>query len=198
MKLEGKIRKLDLLESKEIYYNMLVKDFPACEVKPWEKIEQLTKDGLYESYGLFEGETFFAYAFFSKMRNDNYLLMDYFAVNSEFRGKGYGQYFLAHIREIYPEIQGIVLEVEGVEKAQNEEEREIRTRRIHFYEKAGLKLYPLYAKVYDAHYQLMFFRGTESFPSQEKMTEIYRGMYDVLLGPEKSKKYLELTFGNGE
>lgn len=194
MNLEYEIRKLDVIEGKEVYYQMLINDFAPCEVKPWEKIEQLAGEGLYEIYGMWDGEILLAYGFLSKMRNDNYLLMDYFAVNEKFRGQGFGQYFLTQIRKIYPEISGIIFEVENVHKAQNQKEMEIRTKRIHFYEKAGLKLYPAYARVYDADYQIMFFPGTLEDPSMEKLEEIYMGIYDVILGKEKMKKYLKLTF----
>ena len=198
MNLEREIRKLDLIEGKEVYYQKLTKDFDPCEVKPWEKIEQLAAEELYEIYGMWESNNLLAYGFLSKMRTGNYLLMDYFAVNEKFRGQGYGQYFLAHIREIYPEISGIIFEVEDIKKAKNQQEIEIRTKRIHFYEKAGLKLYPAYAKVYGAAYQIMFFRGKEEFPSLKKLKEIYIGLYEVLLGKEKIEKHLELNFDNGE
>ena len=197
MSLERIIRKLDLKEGKEVYYQMLINDFAPCEVKPWKKIEKLVREGLYEIYGMWEGKTLLAYGFLSKMRNDNYLLMDYFAVNETLRGRGYGQYFLTHIKEKYPGIAGIVFEVEDVKKAENLEDMEIRTKRIQFYEKAGLKLYPLYAKIYDADYQIMFFSGNEEFPSVKEMIEIYMGIYDVILGQEKMEKYLELTMDNG-
>ena len=198
MSLEKEIRKLDLKAGKAIYSQMLCKDFAPCEVKPWEKIVKLAEEGLYEIYGLLEGDTLLAYGFLSKMRVGNYLLMDYFAVNEKFRGKGYGQYFLTHIKGIYQEISGIVFEVEDVKKSETRQEMEIRKRRIHFYEKAGLKLYPLYAKIYDADYQIMFCSGTSEFPSIEELIEIYMGIYDVILGKEKMEKYLELTVDNGE
>ena len=91
-----------------------------------------------------------------------------------------------------------MFEVEDVKKAENQKELEIRSRRIHFYEKAGLKLYPVYARIYDADYQIMFFPGTSEFPNMEKLAEIYLGIYDVLLGKEKMEKHLELTFSDGE
>ena len=55
-------------------------------------------------------------------------------------------------------------------------------------------MYPAYARVYDADYQIMFFPGTLEYPSMEKLEEIYMGIYDVILGKEKMKKYLKLTF----
>ena len=91
--MERRIEKLSIEDGKKIYYERLVKDFPACEVKPWEKIERFSKDGLYEMFGMWEEDVLLAYAFVSMDESKNHLLMDYFAVNEDYRGKGYGQYF---------------------------------------------------------------------------------------------------------
>lgn len=190
--MERRIEKLSIEDGKKIYYERLVKDFPACEVKPWEKIERFSKDGLYEMFGMWEEDVLLAYAFVSKDESKNHLLMDYFAVNKDYRGKGYGQYFLAHFWELYPEAAGVIFEVEDVAEAVDEQEKALRERRIHFYEKVGLKMYPVCAKVYDACYQLMFFANNTKMPNMEWIVESYKALYRVILGTEKMKTHMEI------
>ena len=190
--MEKRICRLSLTEGKEIYYDRLVKDFPACEVKPWEKIEQFTKEGLYEMFGMWEGDVLLAYGFVAMDAHKKHLLMDYFAVNKDLRGKGHGQCFLAHLWEIYPDAQGMVFEVEDVAEAENDQEKTMRERRIRFYEKVGLQIYPVYAKVYDACYQLMFFGRDGKIPGVEGVLESYKAVYQMMLGTEKMTKYMEI------
>lgn len=191
--MEKRIEKLSLLEGKEIYYKKLVKDFPACEVKPWEKIEQFAKNGLYEMFGMWEKDTMLAYAFVAADISKKYLLMDYFAVSENSRGKGYGRYFLEHFWEVYPEASRVIFEVEDVAAAVNEQEKNIRERRIRFYEGAGLQRYPVYAKVYDAFYQLMFFQKSGKMPEIEEITEGYKDLYQMILGTEKMAAHMEIS-----
>lgn len=192
MSMEKRICRLSLAEGKEIYYDRLLKDFPACEVKPWTKIEQFTKEGLYEMFGMWEGDVLLAYGFVAMDVHKKHLLMDYFAVNEDYRGKGYGQYFLAHLWEIYPKTEGMVFEVEDVAEAENKQDKNQRERRIRFYEKAGLRLYPVHAKVYDACYQLMFFSRAGKMPETEGIIESYKALYQMIIGAEKMTKYMEI------
>lgn len=190
--MERRVEILKISEGKEIYNERLLNDFPACEVKPWERIEQLIKKGLYKMFGMWEGDRLLAYAFVSTDAEKTHFLMDYFAVDKENRGKGYGQYFLQKFWELYPEAEGVVFEVEDVAEAKNESEREIRKRRIRFYERAGLQIYPVHAKVYDASYQLMFFAKNEKMPEKEELIENYKALYKTLLGEEKMVQYMKI------
>lgn len=191
--MENTIRILSIEEGKRVYDNRMTKDFPACELKPWNRMEGLVKAGKYEMLGMFQKEELLAYGCFSRMEQGSYLLMDYFAVSEERRGGGIGQQFLSHINEQYPKAQGIIVEVEALEQAQTEEEQKIRARRIRFYEKTGLRLYPVFGRIYEADYQLMFLPGSEGFPTSAQLIEIYIKLYQVLLGEEKMKKHMKIT-----
>lgn len=191
--MKKRICRLSLAEGKEIYYDRLLKDFPACEVKPWTKIEQFAKEELYEMFGMWEGDVLLAYGFVAMDVHKKHMLMDYFAVNEDYRGQGCGQYFLAHLWEMYPKADGMVFEVEDVAEAENEQEKIVRESRIHFYEKAGLQIYPVHAKVYDAYYQLMFFAREGKMPETEEMIESYKAVYQMMIGAEKMTKYMEIT-----
>lgn len=188
--MEKIIRKLTLAEGEDIYSTRLVKDFPACEVKPWERIKQLVNQGAYEMFGMLEESMLLAYGFVVKNPEESWVMMDYFAVSKSFRGKGYGQYFLRHLWELYPKISGVIFEVEDVSEAKNEQEKVMRERRIRFYQRAGLQLYSVYAKVYDADYQLMYYRREGNMPEPKALIEGYKKLYQVILGPEKLEKYV--------
>lgn len=100
--------------------------------------------------------------------------------------------FLKHFWDLYPKASGIVFEVEDVSEAVNEQERNLRERRIKFYERAGLQRYPVYAKVYDACYQLMFFSRTGKMPEIEEMMESYKALYQMILGTKKMTQHMEI------
>lgn len=187
-----KIKRLQIEEGKKVYYDRVIKDFPACEVKPWEKIELFCNSGVYEMFGMWEDEILLAYAFVSTDESKTNLLLDYFAVNKDYRGKGHGRYFLSHFWELYPKIAGVIVEVEDAECAVNEKDRTLRERRIRFYENAGLVRYPVCAKVYDACYQLMFFSNSTKLPAVKELVESYNSLYRVLLGAEKMKTHMEI------
>lgn len=190
--MERCLRNLTLEEGKYIYESRMVKDFLPCELKPWQRIETLVAQGEYDMVGMFEQEAMVAYGYFSKIEGGTYLLLDYFAVKEEQRGNGIGSLFLSEICTIYPKVKGVLVEVEDMHKAENLEEKRQRSNRVHFYEKAGLKLYPVFAKVYDAHYQLMFMKGCGQFPDTRELEKLYISLYEVLLGKEKMRKHMEI------
>lgn len=195
--MEKRIEKLSVEEGKRIYDERLVMDFPACEVKPWEKIERFVKEGLYEMFGMWENGVLLAYAFVAMDESKKHFLMDYFAISKEFRGRGYGQYFLKHFWELYPEVAGVIFEVEDAEETTDAAEKELRERRIRFYERAGLKMYPVCAKVYEACYQVMYFSNGENQPKTEWIVESYKAIYRVLIGEEKMKMHM-IVLKNGK
>ena len=124
-------------EVSTIYHDHAVYDFPKAELKPLSTMLKLMKSGDYLCYGLFEGEGLRAYAFF--VINGVFLLLDYYAVCRGYRSNGYGNQFLSLLRNTCRGIYGIILEVEAPDCALKEEELTIRTRRINFYERSGVR-----------------------------------------------------------
>ena len=128
------IRELEAREIEKIYREEMTGDFPAEELKPIDLILRLKAEGRYCAFGNFEGEKLTAYAFLIHEKDDPVYLLDFFAVCRGGRDQGIGSTFIRELlHKLNPEFW--ILEVEDIASAANEEEREIRTRRMDFYHK---------------------------------------------------------------
>lgn len=185
------IKPLRIDEAKAVYLGHAHRDFPASELKPFSMIETLWKQGRYRAYGFYEdmegedgGEEsrrrkLRAYAFIMADSAANMLLLDYFAVCEEVRGKGCGSAALGLLKETCMEWDGMIFEVEDDEEDCMEEERQIRKKRIAFYEQNGVAMTDVRSDVFGVAYKLMVLcLGSESAGEKlgEKLASIYRRM----------------------
>ena len=130
-------RNLSESDFESIYYQHMVNDFPENELKEIEMIKRAFKKGKYACVVMEEDSEIRAYACFSWVHPEVQIL-DYLAVVSDIRGKGYGSQLLHWLKE-NPEVKEIILESEDPNFSKDEIEKEIRTRRLSFYQKNGMK-----------------------------------------------------------
>lgn len=153
------IKQLHVSQLHEIYHTRMQADFPPAELKPFSTIEHLTKQGVYISFGFFGGaEEILSYALLAKTFKGKAAMLDYYAVSSAQRGTGIGGAFITQLpHKLTPMgIDYMLLEVECVEAAENEEEAQIRKRRIHFYKKNGCLMSGVRSKVFGVDYNVMY------------------------------------------
>jgi GNAT superfamily N-acetyltransferase len=165
-------------EIEVIYKHYMKADFPEAELKPLTKIQNMTKDGYYEPYVLYEAGALQGYAFF--VTGGEFCLLDYYAVLEEKRGGGYGSRFLKMIHRHYKEKGGIFFEVERPDEAVNAEERGIRERRIAFYRKNGLKETEIRPRVFGVGYRVMYLpcrRDESDEMLKAELDTLYRRMF---------------------
>ncbi|MBO5208438.1 MAG: hypothetical protein J6B68_03740 [Lachnospiraceae bacterium] len=194
------VKPLDIREAKAVYIGNAHQDFPQNELKSFSMIEDLWNKGFYRGYGFYENvgesaETGSAevrsaeatagkdilrgYAFTMADPDAHILLVDYFAVCEEARGKGYGGKALALLKESCTEWDGIIFEVEDDESAESEEERLLRQRRISFYEKNGVEMTKDRSYAFGVDYKLMVLPVTDEKAGEgvgEKLSSIYQKM----------------------
>ncbi len=203
-------QRLTLEEAREIYTSCVREDFPSEEIKPFAIIEKMWKKGSYQAYGFYEeiqpdtetGEEaadgsvrreLRAYAFLLTNKEKHVLLLDYFAVCSKKRGKGYGSFALSLLRKECFGWDALVIEVEDDElDTIDETVRLIRKRRISFYTHAGCVMTSTRSRVWDVDYRIMTmpFLDTEAWTGMaEKVTALYGGMYDE----EAMEKHFAIT-----
>lgn len=179
------VRKVGFEEFSNIYQLYLVEDFPEAEVKPLEVIKDAFSGDKYTAYVLEDDRKVNAYASFIRSNND-VVLLDYFAVTQGAgRGGGLGSYF---IRELVREVEtgGFILECEVPEKADNENEKMIRQKRIAFYERNGALVTDTRVQVFGVDFQLLYMpvtKGLEQIDIAKEFLELYR---DIL--PEELYK----------
>ena len=176
------IRELEAREIEKIYREEMTGDFPAEELKPIDLILRLKAEGRYCAFGNFEGEKLTAYAFLIHEKDDPVYLLDFFAVCRGGRDQGIGSTFIRELlHKLNPEFW--ILEVEDIASAANEEEREIRTRRMDFYHKNGVKDTTMYTCQYGVNLKLLYL-------SEKEITgDIEPGLY------EKLDAIYQFTFG---
>ncbi|STZ27201.1 hypothetical protein [Myroides odoratus] len=97
--------------------------------------------------------------------------MDYFAVTQEAgRGKGIGSLFIQKLISLLS-AKVIILECEIPEEATDSEEKEIRQKRIAFYERNGAILTTEKIQVFGVNFQLLYLPIQPSFTTFNLATE---------------------------
>lgn len=129
---------LNTSEVIQLYHTHMMIDFPADELKPLSSILKLMSQDVYECFGLFEEDTLKAYALLSRQKDGEIFLLDYLAVCKAFRNQNYGSQFLALLKKHYVLAKGLIIEIESLRCAKDEEDLLMRTKRLAFYERNGL------------------------------------------------------------
>lgn len=164
-------------ESTDLYKEMkalYLEAFPKYERKPFKLMQQTQAKGLVDMWSIMDGDTFVGMAV--TMKDKDLVLLDYFAIKSEYRGKGYGSKVLQMLYEQY-EGNRFFLEIESTKvDCDNRKQRE--SRKV-FYLRNGLQEVGLEANVFGAEMELLAHDAKLNF--QE-----YRGMYEHIYGTAKA------------
>lgn len=190
------IKKQSLEEMKKIYDGMMKDHFPADEIKPFWVIEKGYQAERYMGYGLYHEEhpeVCLAYAWMCWMKEENWILLDYYAVREDLRGQGLGSVFLQKVLKEHTREMPVIIEVEDPDRIEMEEEigktevekqgslrreKEKRLRRIAFYRKNGIRMTDMRATVYRVPYAIMIFQQNfdDGF-DRESLKRAYRIFY---------------------
>ena len=158
-----------------LYKTRLKKDFSRAELKPLASMRRSWKKNAYDCYGLYDGDEILGYAFF--VRRDKDYLFDYFAITEERRNEGLGSLFLRQLAECVRGANCIVGEVEDPDRAEDEETREQRERRLQFYLRGGYRKTELTSVVFGVDYRILEVPAAEEHTAEELRsiyTELYR------------------------
>lgn len=177
------VRRLDNKEISHIYGTYMTQDFPSQELKPLSHIIRSVKKGFGFTLGIYEGQDLIGYAVFIVSDEKHCALLDYFAIVKEHRGKGAGHKAFMLMEEFFkenlPSINGIYIEAERIDKAKDEKEKVIRSRRIAFYRSCNCMLTEFESKLFGVEYSILYrqFGGVFVPPSLEAVDSIYRIMF---------------------
>ena len=132
------LKKINLKEFKNLYRKHIVKDFTRAERTTLNKFKKRITRGqevvyVYEEVGKEKAYTIIA-------NLDNYVLVSFLAVFKQYRGEGIGTKLLKEIKANFSNKKGILLEVENPEYSISQNEKEIRQRRIKFYERSNYNI----------------------------------------------------------
>lgn len=179
-----KIVELNDEEIKEIYAKHMVNDFPISEVKPLEVILQGKKLGHYECFGMYEDNALMAYAFMANADNKTAVLLDYLAVISDARGKGYGTRMLRELKKHYLdkcETKVLIIEAESIKSSKNDAEKQIRERRIRFYRNNDLLEQDYFSVVFGTEFSILYLFIDEYVEDKDLIKDVYSEIYHAIL-----------------
>ncbi len=175
---------LTLLNQEEIiniYNKYMVDDFPPDELKPLNSILLMLKTGIYACYGFYEGETLLAYAYLTVL--DDLVLVDYLAVNKDFRESGIGTKFLLELKTILKD-KTIIIECENPDFATDDKDKTTKLRRIEFYKRSGFALSGIASRLFDVEYVIL------SYPKCDNAAFCLEKLYTKMLGEKVCSKKL--------
>ena len=168
---------LQQTESKELYKAMkelYLEAFPKYERKPFSLMQKTQAKGLVDMWSIMDEDVFVGMAV--TMKDKDLVLLDYFAIKPEFRGKGYGSKVLRMLCEQY-EGKRFFLEIESTKV--DSDNKEQRLNRKAFYLRNNLKEVGLEANVFGTEMELLSLDAELNF-------EEYRGMYEHVYGTAKA------------
>lgn len=118
------------------FYNLYKLSFPKNEQKPKLMLKNAIKSGRYDLFVLYDEELFAGFMLSVPVKDSDIVMLDYLAVNTNARQKGYGTFILNEVVKQYDN-KKIFLACEMIdETAQNNEQR---IKRLGFYHKNGWK-----------------------------------------------------------
>lgn len=148
--------------------------FPPCERKPLAVVREQIAQGIYELFGLYDGEKMVAFAgmWYAPDRKD-YALLDYLATTAARRNGGLGAEVLRRLIDYYGGRTRVLLEAEA-EREEDDGENALRRRRQGFYRRNGFQ--PLYEMATCGTRFVAFLDGTGPADVPEMM-EAHRVIY---------------------
>ena len=181
----------------DIYHTHMKQDFPKNELRPLHGIESLVDRGDYYTYGVFEEQVLIAYAYLWEEKEREILLFDYFAVISEFRNQGYGTNAMKAVLELCKNKRGVILETENPAKAESEEERKTRNRRIAFYKRCGLEISDVKIYLFGVEYCMMY-KEWKEIGVENEIVSVMESLYGNLLPPKIYEKMVKINIDSKE
>lgn len=157
--------------------------FPKEELKPWKFLLKKQKEGLYNlSIAVDEENNFYGLAF--TIKNKDIVLLDFLAINEEFRNQGIGSKILNILQDNKNKNEKIVIEIEDTSSATATNLLQ-RIKRKNFYLKNNMIDNKYKVLLFNCSMEILSFGGNVSF-------EEYFSVLELLLGNKKATKNIKL------
>ena len=181
MKILDAINSNNLANVEKLYY----KAFPKEEQKPFDLILQKQKDGSVEILAIENNETFVGLAITAHYKN--LVLLDYFAIEDDFRNRKFGTTAFNLIKNRYID-KKFFLEIENPENLECNNKLE-RLRRRNFYLKNGVIELPYFVDLLGVEVKILANTAILTY-------EEYLSVYSNVFGREISDKINLLSEGH--
>ena len=155
--------------------------FPLSERKPFSLMKKKARKGEMELLAVLDGNRFVGLAI-TVLYKDK-VLLDYFAIRKDCRGKNYGSEALRILLYRYRE-QRMIFEIELAGEDAGESDEKVRRKR--FYLKNGLKETGIHIRLFGVPMEIL----TEGKPITY---EEYHEIYDFVIGAAFAKKVVHMV-----
>ena len=182
------IRRLDAKTLTKVYEQSMQEAFPPEELKPLKNMLEMQAEGFYDVWGYYPNGELVAYACVCSHQTP--VLLDYYAVVESYRGQGHGSAFLQALAADRERYGSMMMEVEAVASALDEDDCVKRARRLAFYERLGFRLTVTEASVFGVHYQVLDNQDGETPHSvEEAMSSVYHYFID---NPARYEQFIKI------
>lgn len=185
---------LNMLNKEELtalYQTELIEVFPHSELKPLSAMLRLMDMGRYEPLLVAEDGKPVGYALAWLPENRSGALLEYFGVLRGKRNAGLGSKILAMLAERYGQLFG---EAEAP-CSHDEDENDLRRRRIAFYERNGFRALDYQCALFGVRFNCLY-RGPET--DDGKVEAMHRSIYAGYFSPTHMERYIQLPLAPGE
>lgn len=189
------IQNLTIEQTTEIYNAYIHLHFPPEEIKPLKNIQRMWENGSYQALAMYEpkenGTNLIGYAFCAMAPDCRMLLLDYLAIVEEYRGLGMGGLFLSEMQKCLTEYEGILIETEDIDFAEDEEQRQLRKKRDAFYEHNGVVRTGIKSRIYGVHFANWQLPVRQAF-SDEECKRNLEAIYKVMVQGAKNQMFVKI------
>ena len=187
------LKKVDIKEFKKLIFKEYKKIFPRLERKLYMTLKKSYNQHITDIIEIIEEEKFVGFIITNFQKHNPYVQLEYIAILSEYRNKGYGTNAIKLLKELYKEYDGIFIEIEKTGEASSDEENQIRQRRAKFYEKLGFHKMGFDLELYKIIYSPYILPCSKNEFSDEKAIKYFFEIYNATLGKRRVRKNYKIV-----
>lgn len=183
-----KLVQIDFKEFKKEIYPYYLDLFPKDERKSLTSLKALYEKGLNKIVKIVDDETPVGFLIYNTVKNNKYILLDYFAIFSEYQNKQYGSKAIKLFKNFFTDYNAIYGEVEKQGCGSDEKENIIREKRIKFWKKLGFELLNVDLELFGVLYSPCILKLKDIELNEDEIMKSAFEIYIAIHGEEKAKK----------
>lgn len=188
------LKKVDIKEFKKVIYPEYKKIFPSMERKPYIVIRKSYNNNITDIIEIIVEEKFVGFFIINHIKDNPYVVLDYFAILPKYQRKGYGSNAIKLLKEMYKEYDGIFIEIEKPVNGGNDEENRIRQQRVEFYEDLNFCKMGFDLELFTVKYFAYMLPCSKDVFSNEKVVKDIFEIYNAASGEQRIKKYCRVIW----
>ncbi len=179
------LKKLNSEETSYIYNHHMTVDFAPYELKQLKKILELTREGKYQTLGIYENDELIGYGFLVNYKN--IIILDYFAIFKEKRNGGLGAKAINLITDYFSDKYDVfLLESDDPDFFEKQDDKELCERRIDFYKRNNFTEVMFKVTAYKGDYIIL--ATNDKINDVKRLADLYLGLFISITNEEKCRQ----------